>query len=1105
MWNESRITVSYLEQLNAIIDLCIDNEMYDELNSFLIVDLPDCRRRKTLPTFSTPRIDEDALLNLLSPHSIIVNKKGADLCPAESLETWKQLFWAKAIRAEIKKQNLDLYDDLLTFLEGKIPFLGKGEAKKTKDRDKIFTIINFLMELSALAHGEASHGYAERARAWLTPVFGRKKTRSRGFYERWIGYNKGMAYQHMKNRGREAVLEFNWIIEQFVAVHEQSPIVGEQYQDALEFLLNICPGTLQRAAISLKMQLSYHALQALVERHMDSLLTLAASPCRLFNRAAGQLLVRTNLYRLEALLQLETIAEAREKLSELYKELFGGKSWAGDLWILPSPSKDTSSGLKTQLIEHTVAWLLEDLRTSLSELEFDKPQSNKFGETISKAERVLWAVKTNYWKWIESNGWFDKRVYFSKWAQLLMVSAKTLADFLEFSDQNPLKAKKAVPKIQKILNATVALYLARKEYIPVSEARSRKARHAIEIENLRSDDLPDFLNGLSGFYRTMSKLVRSSSKALSASHVTRAFKGNSCHADPMDTLIDAHLTLLDAVDEWEVKFDQRRRISLLNRCNERLIWYGGSLRDNCKSCFENCLKSSEVVKRFSPLWTFKGLLPCAKDAAEAPTAKKGFIEDRLRDNDYEHIMDLTEKSLTRHLNVKSKHSPKWKALHFIGLQRWNSETPAQGRSVGGGYFIYRTDKSGRIDLGIAVDPGFDFIRNFFRMGFSLRDINIVLMSHAHPDHLWDFESIVHLLHELEDKKKILHRVHAILTLSGYRRLEHVITNPKLKRYVNPLIIDIRREIEKDYFENLGRIIDGAGGEHEAVKNCFRFVKCPKEADWKLSLPLGPRLVTGSDMVDILPTRAYHDDHTDISDSFGFLLYFRSPERSGDPFCFGYTGDSKWVGNDLYSKLCPAISSCVKKGDDCRWNGIADQYADCDAVLIHLGSLIDHKGKNKRFLDYDNPEICENLIRKKNHPYLMGMIRFLRELRDLSSKKKLILLGEFGEELRGGIRTDLAARLQAGITPGWPILPVDVGLDISLCDYDDSQIHGGVYSFKFQCIICDEYVPVDQIEYFRFGQDEGIFCVCTTCYKSTPQDVRYTKMRHLYEIGRELRS
>ena len=69
------------------------------------------------------------------------------------------------------------------------------------------------------------------------------------------------------------------------------------------------------------------------------------------------------------------------------------------------------------------------------------------------------------------------------------------------------------------------------------------------------------------------------------------------------------------------------------------------------------------------------------------------------------------------------------------LRKWNSYTPIlpseKGDNKGGGYFLYHRGK------GIVIDPGFNFIENFYQEGFKVADIDAVLITHAHNDHTVD--------------------------------------------------------------------------------------------------------------------------------------------------------------------------------------------------------------------------------------------------------------------------------------------------------------------------------------------------------------------------------
>lgn len=90
------------------------------------------------------------------------------------------------------------------------------------------------------------------------------------------------------------------------------------------------------------------------------------------------------------------------------------------------------------------------------------------------------------------------------------------------------------------------------------------------------------------------------------------------------------------------------------------------------------------------------------------------------------------------------------------LRRWNSFTPKipnrETAKRGGGYFLVWKGK------GIVIDPGFDFLDNFDIAGYSIQDVDAIVLTHAHTDHTADFESLLCLKYEqakqLDDNSKV---------------------------------------------------------------------------------------------------------------------------------------------------------------------------------------------------------------------------------------------------------------------------------------------------------------------------------------------------------------
>ena len=426
-------------------------------------------------------------------------------------------------------------------------------------------------------------------------------------------------------------------------------------------------------------------------------------------------------------------------------------------------------------------------------------------------------------------------------------------------------------------------------------------------------------------------------------------------------------------------------------------------------------------------------------------------------------------------------------FQFVCLRRWNSFTPEMSYSVGGGYFLFCPDKSSdevekdhyrKTKIGIVVDPGFDFLHNFFRQGFTLDDIDIILITHSDSDHINDFRTIADLLMERQrrgkkEKREEDQRIFTIMPLNTHPLVKRHIQEEAYRRlYRDTIIVDIDREYDQKSLNN-SHIFHNGGEKLE-----YSFEK----DESKLQLL-------------IQPVQASHDDHTD-NDSYCFG-YIISLEQDGKELAtVGFTGDSQW-----YPQL-------------------AEHFEKCQFVCSHMGSILGDKPE--MYLETKlNVGEWEALIRKKNHSYLPGQLLFLQQLRSRESEQNMVIaLSEFGEEMKGGLRVDVCQRLNKAIGEGcWSdfcdensraknkcrprckgtdktkVIPADVGLRISIQKNHRVQVH---------CSLCDEFCDIEDVKIEAFGYEEALFYVCRACCRSKSQDVRWKKYTHLLEEGRPVR-
>ena len=479
----------------------------------------------------------------------------------------------------------------------------------------------------------------------------------------------------------------------------------------------------------------------------------------------------------------------------------------------------------------------------------------------------------------------------------------------------------------------------------------------------------------------------------------------------------------------------------------------------------------------------------------------------LQIGDYKHIIndsDFTSR-LKGGRTVQPVHFPKDEkkvGLQFVALRRWNSYTPEISFSRGGGYFLFLPNNVGGDDrltiggvyrktrLGVVVDPGFDFIHNFFSQGFSLDDIDVVVITHADADHINDFRGLADLLREREKRDgEDAAKIYTFMPHNTRKLLERYITDEAFRRlYYDTVLVDLD--------ENLG--------------GCSEFyLRFAEKQEGGERLILRDSEENGSDVeLVVRPVEASHDDHAgDTPSAYGYILEFQDNNKAT---LVGFTGDSQW------------------------FPGYAKHFKKCHLICSHMGSPLGDEYEN-----YDDKKISvgtwEALVRKKNHPYLPGTILFLEQLRKQQGapKDRIVVLSEFGEEMKGMMRKDICARLNLCLRPGeeklgcWSafvgdekdceggcrnpgrhnegdvdtnsgslrVIPADVGLRVSILDGHDAKIH---------CVLCEGFHDPSDVQIVAHGPEEAYFFICGPCARGKSEDVKVARYETLLEHGRPLR-
>jgi len=375
-------------------------------------------------------------------------------------------------------------------------------------------------------------------------------------------------------------------------------------------------------------------------------------------------------------------------------------------------------------------------------------------------------------------------------------------------------------------------------------------------------------------------------------------------------------------------------------------------------------------------------------------------------------------------------------IFFYFLQRWSSINPSLPRPStfkmkGGGYFITFKGK------GIAIDPGFNFVENLYSEGFSISDIDCVIVTHDHIDHTADIDTILSLhykRYKISQEKKCLTLLLNPSTSARYSFIDNQDPGLFNERKLTPE--DKRREVFEDF------AIEAKETQH----------------------------------LDIFSPR--------FSNSIGLILVFY-PGLENE-FKIGITGDTQYRKDIIDQFIDVDILIAHINGTPfeeltqyCKINPLQDE---------NIKNLLSEMRK-KGFGSVIN-EIIYSLKSDPNdeHMHLHGVLETYKSFieRDLDSdKERLFIVSEISEEM-GSYRHKVATSINQQFTNQSNkvrVLTADIGMAIRV-KYLENKRRGIIELRCSRCHLNNDYTDGDKFHNIKNikevclkGDDEGIFYYC----------------------------
>jgi len=457
-----------------------------------------------------------------------------------------------------------------------------------------------------------------------------------------------------------------------------------------------------------------------------------------------------------------------------------------------------------------------------------------------------------------------------------------------------------------------------------------------------------------------------------------------------DSYKNLGITYLENLKQYELAsnaFNKAKEVAVANN-NTYLLKTIDSNIEKAEALLSEAIRPNEKIKKLTDLIKASEIEKSIKETKES---FHSFIQEDLHD-----VAD--------------------NGLKFVVLRKWNSYTPiiADNRNIskGGGYFLKVDGK------GIVIDPGFNFIDNFKSAGYKFKEIDTILISHAHNDHVADLESILTLLHEYNENimGDVFSRKEGTIIELAYKEKQEQIFSKYSEKEIEERKEDIMEEVRKEAEISAKETfkVSPRRKRIEIYMSASTFMKYSPMLKLKSNenysitiIKAGDKIPVSSDIsLEISAIKAKHDDLISDCESMGFCIKY-------DKFLLLYTGDTGF-SEEIETSYKNIINEYKARGE-----------VEKIVLLAHLGGFKDYEN----LFNFSKSAKENSKYFYKNHLGRLGLAKLAEAV-----KPRLCIISEFGEEFRT-TRKILADIFNEVYKDDTFFIPGDVGL----CINDKSQI------------------------------------------------------------------